>query len=78
MTFPLARSPYANILLYTPRCSSTFTIANGVQGKIDLTVPSGGVSSVRLVLPLRGVGRWDAGRGLSVRGEMNRVLQDDQ
>ena len=44
MTFPLARSPYASILLYTPRCSNTLTIARGVHGKMDLTVPSGAVS----------------------------------
>lgn len=44
MTFPLARSPYSNILLYTPRCSRTLTIASGVHGRIDLTVPGGAAS----------------------------------
>lgn len=38
---------------------------------MDLTVPSG-ASSVSG--PLIGVGRWEAGTDLSVRGEMNRSL----
>jgi len=37
---------------------------------MDLTVPSGASS----VSPLIGVGRWDAGTDLRVRGEMNRSL----
>lgn len=71
MTFPLALSPYRNILLYTPKCSNTLTIASGVQGRMDLTVPSG-PSSVSFPL-----GAWalaDAGIGLRVMGEMNRSL----
>lgn len=43
--FPYARSPYGRILLYTPMCSRHLTMARGVQGKMDLTVPAGGWSS---------------------------------
>ena len=41
---PYALSPYGRILLYTPTCSRDLTIARGVQGMMDLTVPGGGVS----------------------------------
>lgn len=41
---PYARSPYGRILLYTPTYSRHFTIASGVQGMMDLTIPSGGTS----------------------------------
>lgn len=44
ITFPLALSPYSSILLYTPRCSRTLTIAKGVHGRMDLTVPDGAES----------------------------------
>lgn len=64
-THPRARSPYANNLLYTPTNSSTLTIASGVQGRTDLTVPGGGRSSFA-----REVGRWDSGMAERVLGEM--------
>lgn len=41
---PYARSPYFNIVLYTPMCSRHFTIASGVHGRMDLTNPGGGSS----------------------------------
>lgn len=44
-------------------------MARGVQGRMDLTVPSG-ASSVGFAA-LEGC---DAGRGLRVRGEINRTL----
>lgn len=44
--FPYARSPYGKILLYTPMFSRHFTIASGVQGRMDLMWPGGGVSAV--------------------------------
>ena len=44
---PYARSPYFRIRLYTPTCSSVFTIASGVQGRIDFTYPGGGSSVSR-------------------------------
>ena len=69
ITFPLALSPYRNILLYTPKCSRTLTIAKGVHGNIDLTVPSGPSSE-----SLDFGGRWASGIGLRVTGEMNRTL----
>jgi len=76
MTLPRALSPYSSILLYTPMCSSTLTIASGVQGKMDLTVPAGGVSET-VFLPLMASGSvtCDAGRGLSVTGWMKRMLR---
>jgi hypothetical protein len=43
--FPYARSPYGKILLYTPNPSRVFTTAKGVQGKMDFSVPGGGLSS---------------------------------
>jgi len=43
---PYARSPYGKSALYTPMRSRAFTTASGVQGKIDLTVPGGGTSSL--------------------------------
>ncbi len=51
-------------------------MASGVHGKMDLTVPSGGMSSPAAEpAPLSGVGRCDAGGGRSVIGEMNRMLR---
>lgn len=44
-------------------------MANGVQGKMDLTVPSG-ASSVSLTF----CGMLASGIALSVTGEMNRTL----
>ena len=38
---PYARSPYVSILLYTPTYSRHLTIARGVQGIIDFTLPAG-------------------------------------
>ena len=75
MTLPRALSPYSSILLYTPMCSMTLTMASGVQGRIDLTVPAGGVSETAF-LPLTGSGSGtcEAGRGLSETGWMNRML----
>jgi hypothetical protein len=63
--FPYARSPYFKILLYTPTYSKHFTIANGVQGRIDLTAP-GGVFSSSTVLDV-----WKDDR---VKGSMKRML----
>lgn len=76
MTFPRARSPYSSILLYTPMCSRTLTIASGVQGRIDLTVPGGGASETALGLALVGKGSatCEAGGGRRVTGLMNRML----
>lgn len=51
-------------------------MASGVHGRIDLTVPSGGVSRAEgLVFEGMGVGRCDDGRGRNVRGWMNRTLK---
>jgi hypothetical protein len=74
ITLPRARSPYSSILLYTPRCSSTLTIAKGVQGKTDFTVPSGVCSSVP-GLVVKGIGRWEGGGGRWVKGDMKRMLE---
>ena len=49
-------------------------MANGVQGKIDLTVPGGAGSSVAFVLTVE-VGRCEARIGRSVDGEMCRMLR---
>jgi hypothetical protein len=52
-------------------------MANGVHGRMDFTVPGGGVSDssvVDLVVDGSGVGRWDGGMGRRVDGEMNRML----
>lgn len=73
ITFPLALSPYRNILLYTPKCSRTLTIASGVHGSTDLTVPSG-PSSESFDFG-GGDGRLASGIGLRVTGEMNRTLR---
>ena len=73
-TFPRALSPYSNILLYTPKCSSTLTIASGVQGRMDLMVPGGAGSSVPGKEGFEGVGRWEEGMGRRVRGETKRIL----
>ena len=74
MTFPRARSPYSSILLYTPICSSTLTIASGVHGKIDLTVPSGACSPMSGFVVNTTGGRVPGGGGLRVSGEMKRML----
>jgi hypothetical protein len=52
-------------------------MASGVHGRIDLTVPSGGVSRLAEGLDFEGmgVGRCDDGRGRKVSGWMNRTLQ---
>jgi hypothetical protein len=76
-THPLALSPYFNNLLYTPTYSNTLTMANGVHGRMDFTVPGGGASDssvVDFVVDGSGVGRWDGGMGRRVDGEMNRML----
>lgn len=80
MTLPRALSPYSSSRLYTPRCSSTLTIASGVQGKIDLTVPGGAGSSAPGpdLGGLRGWGKWEAGMGRRVSGEMWRILSGRQ
>lgn len=66
---PYARSPYGKSALYTPMRSRDFTTPRGVHGKIDLTVPGGGTSS------LSGAGRVaregeDARRDLGSRYRM--------
>ena len=71
MILPYALSPYGNILLYTPKYSRHFTIAKGVQGRIDLTIPEVGSSGTV------GVSEAPAGGVVEERkdfGSMNRML----
>ena len=75
MTLPLALSPYSSNPLYTPRCSSTLTTANGVHGRTDLTVPSGASSWRPFVLVAEGMGVWGGVGGRREIGEMKRMLR---
>jgi hypothetical protein len=69
---PYARSPCGNKLLYTPEYSRTLTIASGVQGMIDLTIPGGAWS------PHAGTEAAEAAGGPTEEskycGSMNRML----
>lgn len=73
MVLPYARSPYVSILLYTPIFSRHFTIARGVQGRIDLTMPGGGCS-----VSVVGIGAVE-GTTDEVRdfGSINRILSNN-
>lgn len=75
IVFPRARSPYSKSLLYTPMCSRTLTMARGVQGRMLLHVPGGASSSSPGLRGAMDVGRWEAGMGLRVKGEMKRMLR---
>jgi hypothetical protein len=68
---PYARSPYVNILLYTPTCSRHLTIARGVQGMMDFTVPGGGSFSEDGTATAVDDGVTDETRD---RGSMKRIL----
>lgn len=71
MVRPYARSPYGKIVLYTRTYSRHLTIASGVQGMIDLTVPGGGWS-VSAVPVAGGRGEREERREL---GTINRMLE---
>ena len=63
IVFPYALSPYGNNLLYTPTYSRDLTIASGVQGIIDLTIPGGGCSTSAAVV----VGKNDSKRAFGFK-----------
>lgn len=67
--FPYARFPYGRILLYTPICSRHLTIASGVHGRIDFTVPSEASVTASAVFELEAIVGFE-----SVFGSTNRIL----
>ena len=73
---PYARSPYSSNLLYTPTYSRHLTIAKGVHGRIDLTIPFGRLSSFRFLADSasRPVVDEISAAESNERGEMNRML----
>jgi len=73
IVFPYALSPYPSRVLYTPMNSRHFTIANGVHGIMDLTVPLGGISESVIGVELLPdvMGSVD----VSASGRIKRILE---